>query len=160
MKLSVVFSTVAIALLATTGCGSSSSTSQGVTDDAGPSSFTVKPGPGAGTEAQILCTGSFYCDPGTVCCGDMSTQGAACSTGPACPLGKLQLCMSSSDCSGGVSCTQFPFMGILVGTCGLGGLPGGGSSGGGSDGGSSGTPDASGPDAGEGDGALADGAAE
>jgi hypothetical protein len=90
----------------------------------------------------------------------MSTQGAACSTGPSCPLGKLQLCMSNSDCPGGGACSQFPFMGILVGTCGLGGLPGGSSSGGGSSGGSSDPPDGSGGDGGEGDSASTDGAGE
>jgi hypothetical protein len=95
-------------------------------------------GKGAPTEQQILCLGNFYCTPGTLCCANMATQSAACSTGPACPLGRLQVCMADSDC-GGAACSPITVTGITLGICGFGGGSSGSGSGGssGSSGGSS-----------------------
>jgi hypothetical protein len=106
-------------------------------------------GKGAGTEQSILCLGNFYCNAGTRCCANMATESSACSTGPTCPFGQLQLCMSNADC-GGATCTQIAMLGITFGTCGLGGAlggssnSGGGSSSGSDDGGSSGGGDEAG----------------
>jgi hypothetical protein len=119
-------------------------------------------GQGVGTETQILCLGSFYCNPGTVCCGNMTTRSSTCSTGPSCPSGQLQLCKSDCDCSG-ASCLPVMLMGITIGTCGLAGMLGSstGSGGGGSSSSGSGSSGACGSDAGisqdAGDGATSPG---
>jgi hypothetical protein len=158
-----------VALVASAACSSSSGGASSMqAEEAGPPSSSSgaasSSGMGVGTEQQILCLGNFYCNTGTVCCGNMQTQSAQCSTGPACPLGQLQICLTDADC-GGSTCTTFTYMGIPAGTCGLGGLFGGSSgsgsssssgSGASSSGGSSsgGSADA---DAVEDDGASADG---
>lgn len=133
----------ALGLVVAVGCSSSSGNTSPPAEaaESGGSSSGVtsgsSSGQGAATEQQILCLGSFYCNPGTVCCGDVATQATACSTGPSCPLGQTHLCMSDSDC-GGATCTQLTLMGIPLGTCALGGGGSSGSSGGGSSGGSDG----------------------
>jgi len=130
----------ALGLVVAVGCSSSSgngSPPAETVESGGSSSGATSgssSGQGAPTEQHILCFGDFYCNQGTVCCGNLATQGAACSTGPSCPLGQTQLCMSASDC-GGATCTQFTVMGIPLGTCALGGGGSSGSSGGGSSGG-------------------------
>jgi hypothetical protein len=156
----LVFLASALGLVLAPACSSSAGDSSPPAEAGagGSSSGAVRGGSsgmGAPTEQQILCLGSFYCAPGTVCCASIATMSTACSTGPTCPLGHLQLCMSDSDC-GGATCTPQMIMGITTGNCGGGIL--GGSSSGSSGGSSSGGGDADSGEAGgdaAGDGALA-----
>jgi hypothetical protein len=155
-----------LCVLAAPGCSSSSGEGTPAQGSSSGGSPIGPDGAGVGTEAQILCLSSFYCNPGTVCCGNMATMGSACSTAPICPPGQLELCQADSDCKV-TTCSQFQFMGITAGTCGLGlisGLTGGSSSSGGASGSSSGGDDASSGDGGGADalegGHPADGASE
>jgi hypothetical protein len=136
-KEGIVFLACALGLVLAPACGSSAPSAE-PPEPGGSSSGSLKgitPGSsGASTETQILCLGDFYCAPGTVCCGSLATNGVACSTGPNCPLGSLQVCMVDSDCVGGGSCSPVMIMGVTLGTCGLGGLGSSSSSGGGSSG--------------------------
>jgi hypothetical protein len=170
MKISVLFLAASgLGLLAAPGCSSSSGGETPPAQSSSSGALSGKPdGAGVGTEAQILCLSNFYCNAGTVCCGNMATMGSACSTGPICPLGQLELCQTDSDCKG-TTCSNFQFMGINSGTCGLGlfGLGGSSSSSGGSSASSSssGGVDAAGGDGGGGDALdethpAADGSAE
>ncbi len=136
-KEGIVFLACALGLVLAPACSSPAPSAEPA-EAGGASSGSLKgvtPGSsGATTETQILCLGNFYCAAGTVCCGSLSTNGVACSTGRTCPLGSFQICMADSDCVGGGSCAPVTVMGVTLGTCGVGGLGGSSSSGGGSSG--------------------------
>ena len=158
----LVFLACALGLVMAPACSSSSPAAEPA-EAGGASSGGLKgitPGSsGATTETQILCLGDYNCAPGTVCCGNLATNGVVCSTGPSCPLGSLQVCMADADCVGGGSCAPVMIMGVTLGTCGLGGVArsssGGGSSGAGSSSSSGGREADGGGDSGDatGDGA-------
>lgn len=130
-KEGIVFLACALGLVLAPACSSSAPSAE-PPEAGGSSSGSLKgitPGSsGASTETQILCLGNFYCAQGTVCCGSMATSNVECSTGPSCPFGTLQICMADADCVGGGACSPITFMGISLGTCGLGGLGGSSSS--------------------------------